>query len=128
MWEPSQATLDIGLMRPLWWKGHRPRVRSRCESPKVPSDSRFTRNYCTHRPAAMPPGNVKENDLAVAWHGLQRMPNHPNRRLLARASGTGLEVPVTGPQWWVGGWGPRYLGPVSEGPKSLTEDIWGPVR
>ena len=44
----------------------------------------------------MPPGNVKENDLAVAWHGLQRMPNHPNcggRRLLARASGTGLEVP-----------------------------------
>ena len=59
--------------------------------------SRFTRNYCTHRPAAMPPGNVKENDPAVAWHGLQRMPNHPNsggRRLLARASVTGLEVPV----------------------------------
>ena len=76
--------------------------------------SRFTRNYCTHRPAAMPPGNVKENDPAVAWYGLQHMPNHPNsggRRLLARASVTGLEVPVrripyrygflpTGPQWF----------------------------
>ena len=75
--------------------------------------SRFTRNYCTHRPDAMLPGNVKENDPAVAWHGLQRMPNHPNnggRRLLARVSVTGLEVPVmripyrsgfltTGPLW-----------------------------
>ena len=81
----------------------------------------------------MPPGNVKENDLAVAWHGLQRMPNHPNcggRRLLARASGTGLEVPVRlipyrfgflpiGPEWWVGGWGPRYL---------ATKRERGPVR
>ena len=49
--------------------------------------SRFTRNYFTHRPTAMPPGNVKENDLVVAWHGLQRMLNHPNSRgwLLARA-------------------------------------------
>ena len=104
--------------------------------------SRFTRNYCTHRPGAMLPGNVKENDPAVAWQGLLRMPNHPNngdRRLLARVSVTGLEVPVmripykygflpTGPLWccnsfkrrrtdtvlrtrlgWVGGWGPRYL-------------------
>ena len=75
--------------------------------------SRFTRNYCTHRPDAMLPGNVKENDPAVDWHGLQRMPNHPNnggRRLLARVSVTGLEVPVmripyksgflpTGPLW-----------------------------
>ena len=45
----------------------------------------------------MLPGNVKENDPAVAWHGLQRMLNHPNnggRRLLARVSVTGLEVPV----------------------------------
>ena len=40
--------------------------------------SRFTSNYCTHRLDAMLPGNVKENDLAVAWHGLQRIPNHPN--------------------------------------------------
>ena len=39
MWEPSQATLDIGFLRPLWWKGRR-RVRSRCESPKVPSGQR----------------------------------------------------------------------------------------
>ena len=101
-----------GLSRPLWWKGYRSRVRPLRGSPKVPSGtmtvlciyyapitgySRFTRNYCTHRPAAMPPGNVKENDPAVAWHGLQHMPNHPNsigRRLLARASVTGLEVPV----------------------------------
>ena len=44
--------------------------------------SRFTRNYCTHRPAAMPPGNVKENDLAVAWHGLQPKQRKPS------ASGT----------------------------------------
>ena len=50
---------------------------------------------CTHRPDAMLPGNA--NDPAVAWHGLQRMPNHPNsggRRLLARVSVTGLGVPV----------------------------------
>ena len=73
----------------------------------------ITRSYCTHRPDAMLPGNVKENDPAVAWHGLQRMLNHPNnggRRLLARVSVTGLEVPVmripyrsgflpTGPLW-----------------------------
>ena len=38
MWEPTQATLDIGLVRPLWWKGYRPRVRPLCGSPKVPSD------------------------------------------------------------------------------------------
>ena len=37
MWEPSQATLDIGLVRPLWWKGYRPRVRPLGGSPKVPS-------------------------------------------------------------------------------------------
>ena len=60
MWEPSQATLDKDInswccmrlrvlrlfgvrqhlrpsVRPLWWKGYRPRVRSRSESPKVPS-------------------------------------------------------------------------------------------
>ena len=37
MWEPTQATLDIGLVRPLWWKGYRPRVRPLCGSPKVPS-------------------------------------------------------------------------------------------
>ena len=59
-WEPSQATLDkdinswccmllrglrlFGVRQhkrpsvcPLWWKGHRPRVRSRSESPKAPS-------------------------------------------------------------------------------------------
>ena len=40
MGEPSQATLDTGFLRPLWWKGHRSRVRSRCESPKVPSGRR----------------------------------------------------------------------------------------
>ena len=47
--------------------------------------SRFTRNYCTHCPAMLPE-SVKENDPAVAGHGSQRMPNHPNsggRRLLA---------------------------------------------
>ena len=61
----------------------------------------------------MLPGNVKENDPAVAWHGLLRMPNHPNSgglRRLAQVSVIGLEVPVmripyrsgflhTGPQW-----------------------------
>ena len=71
------------------------------------------RNYCTHRPDTMLPGKEKENDPAVAWHGLQRIPNHPNsgsHRLLALASVTGLEVLVmlipyrsgsrpTGPQW-----------------------------
>ena len=57
--------------------------------------SRFTRNYCTHRPAAMPSGNVKENDLAVAWHGLQRMPvNHPNCGGPYR-----FGFLPTGPQW-----------------------------
>ena len=57
----------------------------------------ITRNYCTHRPDTMLPGKEKENDLAVAWHGLQRIRNHPNsgsHRLLARASVTGLEVLV----------------------------------
>ena len=51
--------------------------------------------YCTHRPDTMLPGKEKGNDLAVAWHGLQRFLNHPNsgnRRLLALASVTGLEV------------------------------------
>ena len=75
--------------------------------------SKIRSGHCTHRPDAMLPENVKENDPAVAWHGLQRMPNHPNsggRLLLARVSVTGLEVPVmripyrsgslpTGPQW-----------------------------
>ena len=75
--------------------------------------SRFTRNYCTHRPDTMLPGKEKGNDPAVAWHGLQRTLNHPNsgsHRLLAPASVTGLEVLVmripyrsgfrpTGPQW-----------------------------
>ena len=73
--------------------------------------SRFTRNYCTHRPAAMLPGSVKEND--PAWHGLQRMPNHPNsggRRLLARLSVTGLEVPVRQIQvWFPAHWAPVVL-------------------
>ena len=36
--------------------------------------SRFTRNYCTHRPAARLPGNVKENDPAVAWHAYAKPP------------------------------------------------------
>ena len=57
--------------------------------------SRFTRNYCTHRPDTMPPGKEKGNDPAVAWHGLQRALNHPNsgsHRLPALASVTGLEV------------------------------------
>ena len=39
--------------------------------------SRFTRNYCTHRPDAMLPGNVKENDPAVAWHGSLRLRSSP---------------------------------------------------
>ena len=61
----------------------------------------------------MLPGKEKGNDLAVAWHGLQRTLNHPNsgnHRLPALASVTGLEVLVmripyrsgsrpTGPQW-----------------------------
>ena len=40
---PSKSFIDMslhvhcgGLMR-RWWKGYRPRVRSHCESPKVPS-------------------------------------------------------------------------------------------
>ena len=37
MWEPSQATLDIDLVRSLWWKEYRPRVRPLGGSPKVPS-------------------------------------------------------------------------------------------
>ena len=75
--------------------------------------SRYTRNYCTHRPDTMLPGKEKGNDPAVAWHGLQRTLNHPNsgsHRLPALASVTGLEVLVmripyrsgfrpTGPQW-----------------------------
>eukprot|EP00434_Breviolum_minutum_P035518 symbB.v1.2.031444.t1/scaffold3650.1/size52688/8 len=43
------------------------------------------------------PGKEKENDPAVAWQGLQRIPTHPNsgsHRLLALASVTGLEVLV----------------------------------
>ena len=76
--------------------------------------SRFTRNYCTHRPATMLPGNVKENDLAVAWHGLQRMPNHPNsggRRFLARVSVTGLDTcqADTLQVWFPAHWAPVVL-------------------
>ena len=33
------------LLRPLWWKGYRPRVRPRCGSPKVPSGC----NSCKRR-------------------------------------------------------------------------------
>ena len=75
--------------------------------------SRFTRNYCTHRPDTMLPEKEKGNDPAVAWHGFQRTLNHPSsgsHRLPALASVTGLEVLVmripyrcgfrpTGPQW-----------------------------
>ena len=79
----------------------------------ITGHSRFTRNYCTHRPAAMLPRNLKENDPAVAWHGLQRMPNDPNsggRRLLARVSVTGLEVPVRRTPWsWFRGTSFRSL-------------------
>ena len=34
--------------------------------------SRYTRNYCTHRPDTMLPEKEKGNDPAVAWHVLQR--------------------------------------------------------
>ena len=87
-------------------------VRCICFAPTI-GYSRFTRNYCTHRLDTMLPGKEKENDPAVAWHGLQRILNHPNsgsHRLLAPASVTGLEALVmlipyrsgfrpTGPQW-----------------------------
>ena len=87
-------------------------VRCTCFAPII-GYSRFTRNYCTHRLDTMLPGKEKESDPAVAWHGLQRIPNHLNsgsRRLLALASVTGLGVLVmltpcrsgfrpTGPQW-----------------------------
>ena len=58
----------------------------------------------------MPPGNVKENDPAVAWHGLQHMPNHPR----PSASGTSFSD-------WIGGtcqadtlqvWFPAHSAPV----------------
>ena len=71
-------------------------VRCTCFAP-ITGYSRFTRNYCTHRLDTMLPGKEKENDPAVAWHGLQRILNHPNsgsHRLLALASVTGLEVLV----------------------------------
>ena len=81
----------------------------------------------------MLPEKEKGSDPAVAWHGLQRFLNHPNsgnRRLLALASVTGLEVlAMRIPYRWVGGWGPRYLackrerGPVRV-PSSLTEDLY----
>ena len=45
MWEPTQATLDTGLVRPLWWKGYRPRVRPLCGSPKVPSDLKTNESH-----------------------------------------------------------------------------------
>ena len=45
-------------------------VRCTCFAP-ITGYSRFTRNYCTHRPDTMLPGNVKENDPAVAWQGFQ---------------------------------------------------------
>ena len=59
--------------------------------------SRYTRNYCTHRPDTMLPEKEKGNDPAVAWHVLQRTLNHPSsgsHRLPALASVTGLEVLV----------------------------------
>ena len=59
--------------------------------------SNYRIHHCTHHSAAMLLGNVKENDPSVAWHGLQRVPNHPNsggRGLLVRVSVTRLEVPV----------------------------------
>ena len=71
-------------------------VRCTCFAP-ITGYSRFTRNYCTHRLDTMLPGKEKENDPAVAWQGLQRIPTHPNsgsHRLLALASVTGLEVLV----------------------------------
>ena len=87
-------------------------VRCICYAP-ITGYSRSTRNYYIHRPDTMLPGKEKENDPAVAWLGLQRIPNHPNsgsHRLLAPASVTGLVVLVmlipyrsgfrpTGPQW-----------------------------
>ena len=67
--------------------------------------SRFTRNYCTHRPAAM----LRGNKTTQQWlgTGCSVMPNHPNRR---RPSASGASLPVrripyrygflpTGPQW-----------------------------
>ena len=57
--------------------------------------NRYTKNYYTQGPDTMLPDKEKESDPAVAWHGLQRFLNHPNsgnRRLLALASVTGLEV------------------------------------
>ena len=46
MWEPLQATLDPGrglplLVGPLWWKGHRPRVRPKRE----PKGTKRNRTY-----------------------------------------------------------------------------------
>ena len=52
-------------------------VRCTCFAP-ITGYTRSIRNYCTPRPDTMLPENVKENDPAVAWLGLQRIPNHPN--------------------------------------------------
>ena len=46
--------------------------------------SRFARNYCTHRPEAMLPGNVKENNPAVACTAYPK----PPKRWRPSASGT----------------------------------------
>ena len=76
--------------------------------------NRYTKNYYTQGPDTMLPEKERGSGPAVAWHGLQRFLNHPNsgnRRLLALASMTGLEVLAmripyrsgsrpTGPQWY----------------------------
>ena len=62
MWEPSQATLDMGFLRPLWWKGYRPRVRPLGGSPKVPTD------HERRRKGADTPINVPiENRNQILW-------------------------------------------------------------
>ena len=56
---------------------------------------------------------MKETTPAVAWHGLQRIPNHPNggsRRLLARVSSDWIEGTCYVDTLQV--WFPAYWAPV----------------
>ena len=68
----------------------------------------------------MLPGNVKENDPAVASHGLQHMPNHPNsggRRLPYRYG-----FLPTGPQWCCNSCRRRRTN-TGQHPSSMDEEV-----
>ena len=117
MWEPSQATLDKGFLRPLWWKGYRPRVRSRCESPKVPSDNPSIRSCYIHRPDTMRPSS-----------GLARVAAHPRPPKKRRPSPSGARFCD-----WIGGicyadtlqvWFPAHWAPVVSQQLQHKEDSY----